>query len=121
MDRRTGPSLDTVIIYTTRMAELAAFYGDGLELPAYEAEGTRHLGCKVGEVYFGFDQGDEASGQPPSAVTVWFTVDDLQRTFERFVGLGAQVVARPAKKPWGARIAAVLDPDGNRVGLAQRR
>ncbi len=59
-------------------------------------------------------------GGPHSAVTMWFDVDDLDQTFARLLELGATVRYGPVDKPWGARLAAVYDPDGNIIGLSQR-
>ncbi len=115
-----GASLDTVIIFTEQMEELAAFYREGLELGPYQRS-PGHMGQAVGPIYFGFDQVERSDGTPPSSVTLWFTVDDLQATFERMVAMGAGVRHPPAEKPWGAKLAAVSDPEGNLVGLSQRR
>ena len=114
-----GSLLETVIIFTERMEELAAFYRDALQIGPYESSPS-HLGCRLGAVYFGFDQVEEDQGQSPGGVTIWFTVDDLQATFDRVVALGAKVRYPPTRKPWGASLAAVYDLDGNMLGLAQR-
>ena len=110
-------SLDTAIIFTTQMEELAAFYAEALEIGPYESS-PGHLGCKVGAIYFGFDQVEEP--QSGSAVTLWFAVDDLEATFERLVSMGAEVRYPPTRKPWGAFLAALSDPDGNMIGLSQQ-
>jgi predicted enzyme related to lactoylglutathione lyase len=115
-----GTSLDTIIVFTERMEELAAFYQEALELGPYERSPS-HMGQNVGPVYFGIDQIEGQGGTPPSSVTLWFTVDDLQSAFERAVAIGAEIRYPPTEKPWGARLAAVLDPDGNIIGLSQRR
>lgn len=112
--------LSTVIIYTTRMAALAEFYRQGLGLEPPQATGEDHLGFPLPNVYLGFDQVDEPIGTGPSAVSVWFQVDDLDAAFERFVALGGAVRYPPTTRPWGARLAAVYDLDGNILGLAQR-
>jgi predicted enzyme related to lactoylglutathione lyase len=115
-----GASLDTAIIFTPRMEELAAFYRDALQLGPYH-HSPRHLGQQVGRVYFGFDQDDTAGRDGAAPVTLWFTVDDLQATFDRLVRMGARVRSAPASKPWGGVLACVYDPDGNLLGLSQRR
>ena len=115
-----GTSLGTAIIFTARMEELAHFYEEGLEIGPFERSPS-HMGCQLGAVYFGFDQVEGAEGNTKGGVTLWFTVDDLQATFERLVAMGARVKSPPAEKPWGARLAAVYDPDGNLLGLSQRR
>ncbi|MFC2029286.1 VOC family protein [Chloroflexota bacterium] len=112
--------LHTVIIDTTRMSELAEFYGTGLELGDPAPTGGDHLGFSLPNLYFGFDQVDRVKSGYQGAVSLWFEVDDLQAVFETFVQLGAQVEYPPTRKPWGAVLAAVHDPDGNLVGLAQR-
>lgn len=115
----THATLDTVIIFTTRMEDLAAFYQQALELGEPELS-PGHMGFRGLGAYFGFDQVEEVGGQPPGGVTLWFEVDDLEAAFERCVALGATVRYAPTEKPWGARLAALYDPDGNMLGLSQR-
>jgi len=102
------------------MKELAEFYQKGFELGLPQKHGDDHVGFQLSGVYLGFDLVDKVSGYP-GAVSLWFVVDDLDETFERFVALGAQVKYPPTEKPWGDTLAAVLDPDGNVVGLVERR
>jgi predicted enzyme related to lactoylglutathione lyase len=78
------------------------------------------MGQKVGHVYLGFDEADEVEGDGRSSVTLWFTVDDLQSTFDRLVAMGARVRYPPTRKPWGGFLASVYDPEGNMLGLSQR-
>jgi len=114
-------ALETVIIFTTQMEALAEFYEQALDIGPYESA-PNHLGCQVGPVYFGFDQVEKnRKGYAPGSITVWFTVDDIQATFDRLVALGAEVRYPPTQKPWGALLASVEDPDGNILGLSQRR
>ncbi|MHC4952256.1 MAG: VOC family protein [Planctomycetota bacterium] len=113
-------SLDTVIVATVRMEELAAWYAAVLELGEWERL-PGHLGQRVGEVYFGFDAVDEVSDGDPSGFVAWFHVDDVFQTFDRAVEAGAEVLEPPKEKPFGYTLACVRDPDGNRVGLAQKR
>lgn len=111
-------TLETVIIYSTDIESLARFYTDGLGLGPFVAA-PKHLGCRVGATYFGLDQVEAPPGSYPGAVSAWFTVPDLQETFDRCVSLGARVRFEPTEKPWGAKLAAVYDPDCNIVGLSQ--
>lgn len=112
-----GAALETVIIFTTRMETLGDFYQTGLGLGPFN-HSPGHIGMDIGPVYLGFDQVEEARGT--GGATMWFTVDDLEATFERFVGLGATVRYGPTHKPWGAYLAALYDLDGNMFGLSQR-
>ena len=117
----TQASLDTIIVFTARMNELAAFYSEGLGLGPYQSL-PNHLGCKVGPVYFGFDQieADSECREPHVGPTVWFAVDNIEVSFQRLVELGATVRYSPTKKPWGAILASLEDPDGNVFGISQR-
>lgn len=122
-DQQKSPrtSLDTVIVFTSRMKELAEFYGQGLGIGPYQ-ESPKHLGCIVGSVYFGFDQVDAGSDKSRNGPgpTVWFTVEDIEDSFRRLVELGAIVRYPPTKKPWGAVLSSFEDLDGNIFGISQR-
>jgi predicted enzyme related to lactoylglutathione lyase len=124
-DEPSDVDLGTVIIYTARMDDLAEFYRQVLGLGAFRRMPS-HVGQRIGSVYFGFDQIDEASVADEGSVaaspriTLWFTVDDLELVYNRAKLLGADIRYPPTEKPWGARLAAVYDPDGNVLGLAQR-
>jgi uncharacterized glyoxalase superfamily protein PhnB len=115
-----GTALETVIIFTGRMEELAAFYQQALELGPWQ-QSPGHLGQQIGPVYFGFDRVDSTADGSASGATLWFTVDDIQATFDGVVALGVEVRYPPTQKPWGALLAAVYDPDGNMLGLSQRQ
>ena len=115
-----GSRLETVIIFTHKMEDLAAFYQEALDIGPFE-RAPGHMGCQLGPVYFGFDQVEVCGERSGSGVTVWFTVDDIVATFDRLVDMGVEVRYPPTEKPWGALLASVFDPDGNVLGLSQRR
>jgi predicted enzyme related to lactoylglutathione lyase len=115
----SGSSLDTVIVFTHQMEELASFYQKALGLGTYE-QSPGHLGQQVGPVYLGFDQAGQDASDSRSGASLWFTVDDIHGVFERLVAMGARVRYPPTRKPWGGFLACVYDPDGNVLGLAQR-
>jgi len=50
---------------------------------------------------------------------VHFHSDDLDATFERLRGAGAEIVQEPAEQPWGTRDCAVRDPSGNLLRIDQ--
>lgn len=119
-DNRLNAVLDTVIICTTRMSELAEFYRLGLELEEPKPQGDAHLGFQVQGTYLGFDQVEEDQFLHPGAHSLWFRVNNIEEAFEHLKNIGAKVKYPPTKKPWGTTLAAVFDPDGNVVGLTQR-
>jgi uncharacterized glyoxalase superfamily protein PhnB len=46
---------------------------------------------------------------------------DLDRTFERLQGSGAEVVQEPTDQPYGVRDCAVRDPAGNLLRIQELR
>ncbi|MGB7094114.1 MAG: VOC family protein [Anaerolineales bacterium] len=115
----TDAILQTVIIQTGHLKTMADFYAHGLELGESSATGGDHLGFPLLNLYFGFDQ-VEGAPAPSGVVSLWFEVDDIEATFKRFGEFGAKVSYPPTKKPWGAVLAALYDPDGNLFGISQR-
>lgn len=113
--------LYTAIVYTNRMKELAEFYQSGLSLTNPDTSFENHIGFKIDEMYLGFDQVEADTKSTDSFVSLWFTVDNLEDVYRKFIELGARSKYPPTLKPWGDRLAAVYDPDGNIVGLAQNR
>ena len=51
---------------------------------------------------------------------VHFSTDDLDATFEKVRGSGADIVQEPTDQPWGPRDCAVRDPSGNLVRIDQK-
>ena len=109
----TGPALDTIIVYTTRIDELTDFYRRGFDLPEPEVA-PRHRGWRVGAVYFRLDEVETAPATP-GAVRMWFRVDDLDATFARLQELGAQPHSQPRDMPWGDRLASVASAAARRA------
>lgn len=117
MVRQSG--LDTVIIFTDDLERLASFYAEGLGLTDPNRV-PGHVGYRLSSgLYLGFDSNEDVP-TGASGVTLWFDVDDLERTFARFVELGASVRYPPTLKPMGDVLASLLDPDGNVFGLVSR-
>jgi catechol 2,3-dioxygenase-like lactoylglutathione lyase family enzyme len=50
---------------------------------------------------------------------VHFHTDDLDASFEKVRGAGAEIVQEPTDQPWGTRDFAVRDPSGNLVRIDQ--
>lgn len=117
----TNAAIDTVILFADDLKRLSTFYISALRVDeddVVDEEG--HVGFDLGETYLGFDQSD-GSHQHPGAVTFWVRVDDLDATYERCLQLGATSVIEPVWRPWGDRLAAVKDLEGNVLGFSLRR
>lgn len=114
--------LDTFIIFTSQMESLAKFYQQGLNLSEPAESNDLHTGYPLpGGDYLGFDQieGVEPVKARAGGVTLWFRVEDVPATVERFIGLGAGVRYKHKVTPFGEVLASLYDLDGNIFGLAQ--
>jgi catechol 2,3-dioxygenase-like lactoylglutathione lyase family enzyme len=118
-DNSTKATVQTVIIQTGGLAKMADFYARGFELGEPAATGDDHLGFPLPNLYFGFDLVEDVP-EPSGVVSLWFEVEDIEATFTRFEELQARIKYPPTKKPWGAILAALYDPDGNLFGISQR-
>lgn len=59
------------------------------------------------------------AGERPS-VSLYVQVRDLTASLERAEALGGRVLAPPFDLPGGPTVAAIVDPEGNAVGLVQQ-
>ena len=117
----TNAAIDTVILFATDLEGLSRFYVEALRVDEDEVvEEDGHVGFELGEIYLGFDQSD-GSHQHPGAVSFWVRVDDLDETYQRCLDLGATSLIEPVDRPWGDRLAAVHDPEGNVLGFSLRK
>lgn len=55
--------------------------------------------------------------QTANHIQLAFTVEDVDREYERLGAMGAAIISPPASRPWGARSMSFLDPDGNLIFL----
>lgn len=46
-----------------------------------------------------------------------FTVEHMAKEYEKVLALGAEIIEKPTKRPWGAVNMSFYDPDGNVIYL----
>ena len=42
-----------------------------------------------------------------------FTVEDIEKEYEKVLALGARIIEVPTRRPWGAIKMSFYDPDNN--------
>lgn len=111
------------ILSTPDMGPALRFYRDllGFELMyQFPPEGEAgYVGLQLGPSHLGIGLDTDAS-QTTARFALWLYADDCDAAVERLRAQGVTVVEEPADQPWGERMAVVLDPDGNRVNIANR-
>lgn len=50
-------------------------------------------------------------------ICIAFTVEDVDKEYQRLLETGVEIMDKPETRPWGARNMSFLDPDGNRIYL----
>jgi len=91
-----------------------AFYRDRLGFVIeYEFEGFAQLAVEGGKLGLARSRRRIES----ASTAIWVYTDDVDALFAELTAAGAGVVAEPAERPWGERVASVADPDGYTVHL----
>jgi uncharacterized glyoxalase superfamily protein PhnB len=128
-------TLSTCFVIVHNPDEALAFYRDvlGLDLRNDVArDGFRWITVgssdqpEVSIVLTNYLNGSAADNDAVSALVakgalngVHFHSGDLDATFEKLRGVGAEIVQEPTDQPWGARDGAVRDPSGNLIRIDQ--
>ena len=108
-------NLNSVMIGTQRLQELATFYAQVIGKPADMVDDEQGFhGWQVGTTFLGILKHSEMGGaaKDPGRIMLNFETAQVQEEFERITALGAAVIAAPYQMGEGW-IATLADPDGN--------
>jgi lactoylglutathione lyase len=115
------------VVYAADVARAARFwerlgFARFYQLPEQGEPG--YVGLRRGEaelavvaVQWAHDQYGLKAGDGPR-FEMFVYVEDVDRLVPQLRAEGVTVLRDPADMPWGERVAAVADPDGNPVSLA---
>ncbi len=114
-------SLAGVIIWTDRLAEMAAFYRDTLGLPVH-SERPHFVAFQLGPARLSVGLHSEVHGPAKESVrvTVNLGVADIQTVYHDLSRRGVVFVRPPEREHWGGWVASFRDPDGNLLQLLQQ-
>ena len=108
-------NLNSVMIGTQQLKELAGFYEKVLGKPAdmIDAE-NGFYGWQVGSAFMGVLEHSEMQGRSkdPGRIMINFETTQVKEEFERIKALGVVVIKAPYEMG-GGWIATLADPDGN--------
>jgi len=108
-------TMNSVMICTKQIKELAVFYEKVLGKPADMVDNENGFhGWKVGSSYLSVLDHSEKVGinKDPGRVLVNFETEQVKEEFERIKTIGAGVISEPYQMGQGW-IATLADPDGN--------
>lgn len=93
-----------------------AFYRDLLELPLETADENFARFATPGTRLYLHRLGDQAPIRD-HALEIHFDVPDVDATYNQLIERGIHFEHEPANMPWGTRMAAFRDPEGNAIEI----
>jgi lactoylglutathione lyase len=109
--------LRTTIYKVPDLAQAKTWYAQAFGVAPYFDEAF-YAGFNVGGFELGLDPGAPAEIAPGGVVTYWGT-DDVRAEYGRLLALGATEHEEPKEVGGDIKVASVLDPFGNIIGLIQ--
>ena len=93
-----------------------AFYRDVLDLPLETADENFAQFATQGTRLYLHRLMDKSSLRR-RALEIHFEVPDVNATYVKLLGRGVAFEDKPANMPWGRRMAAFRDPEGNAIEI----
>lgn len=110
--------LGEVCLLTSDVCRLADFYRKLMDFPETSNDPVHQFITKEEPMLTIYNDGLQHSADR-SPVSLAFTVDDIQKTYEKLLSMNASIVQPPKQQPWGTVNLCFRDPDGNLVYVRQ--
>ena len=101
-----------VCLLTNDVKRLAAFYKRLLETENGSDDETHQFILTEETALTIYNDGTAKNNQNQN-ICLSFTVDDVEKEYEKVLALDARIIEGPAKRPWGAVNMSFYDPDNN--------
>ena len=112
--RKAAMTIGEVCLLTNDVPKLAAFYKQLLGVENNSDDETHQFIITEGTTLTVYNDGTVKNNQNRN-ICLAFTVDDIEKAFEKVLALGARIIEPPAKRPWGAVNMSFYDPDNNMI------
>ena len=122
--------LDGFGLFVEDMGKMIRFYRDVLGFEIKEDENTSNVFLiKDGTLFLLYGRSDfekmtsrkyeyiKGLNGHSEIVLYVDTVEEVDREYERVIGMGAEPVLEPATEPWGQRTCYIADPEGNLIEI----
>ena len=106
--------LGEVCLETNDVTELADFYRKILNISSDIRDEVHQFIITEGTTLSVYNNGEVKNNQNQN-ISIAFTVEDVDKEYERLLNLGIHVIDVPKLQPWGAKNMHFCDPDGNHV------
>lgn len=105
-----------VCLLTNDVPRLAAFYKRLLETDNGSDDAVHQFILSEETALTIYNDGTEKNNQNQN-ICLAFTVEDVEKEYEKVQALGAKIIQGPARQPWGAVNMCFCDPDNNVIYL----
>ena len=105
-----------VCLLTNDVPRLASFYRQLLGVEEGSNDEIHQFVLAEETALTVYDDGTDKNNQNQN-ICLAFTVDDIDKAYEKVLSLGARIIEPPAKRPWGVMNMSFYDPDNNMVYL----
>ena len=105
-----------ITLWVNKYDECLAFYRDMLNLPLETADENFAQFATEGTKLYLHRLGDK-SPLRAHALEIHFEVLNVDMEYNKLLERGAQFEQSPANMPWGTRMAALRDPEGNAIEI----
>ena len=103
-----------VCLLTNDVPGLAAFCRQLLGAEGGSSDETHQFILTEGTVLAVYNDGTVKNNRNEN-ICLAFTVDDVEKEYEKVLALGARIIEPPDRRPWGAVNMSFYDPDSNIV------
>lgn len=93
-----------------------AFYRDVLDLPLETADENFAQFATQGTRFY-LHRLQDKTPLRSRALEIHFEVSDVDAVYDKLLARGVRFEDRPANMPWGTRMAAFRDPEGNAIEI----
>lgn len=108
----------TIVYHVADLDAARDWYRRALEIDPYRVD-PAYVGFRLGEHELGLDPDTTARAQAGTGTIAYWSVRDIEHEVQRLIGLGATAYSPVRDAGEGRRLAVLVDPFGNAIGLVQ--
>ncbi len=106
--------LGEVCIETSDVIKMAGFYRSILNISGECSDEVHQFVITEGTTLTVYNNGTPKDPVNHN-ISLAFTVDDVDKEYQRLLSLGVHIIDAPKLQPWGAKNMHFCDPDGNHI------
>lgn len=110
--------LGEVSLLTNQVIRMSMFYKELLAVENNSNDEVHQTIIEQETMLTIYDDGSVKNNKNQN-ICIAFTVEDIEKEYQKVLKLGAKVIEEPTTRPWGTKNMSFFDPDGNVVYLRE--